>query len=136
MYVYVNHHWALYLSSGSVLATMNWPNLWSMVFFAMLALMAIVTMVKNGIFYFIFYLNNFFLISFLQITCLFSIFQSIFDEFEILRSRRTEVTFGIISILAVLSLYTCSNVSLIDFILKLVIEIYKHYLKENTALGF
>lgn len=93
LYVYVNHHWALYLSSGSVLATMNWPNLWSMVFFAMLALMALITM----------------------ITCLFSIFQSIFDEFEILRSRRTEVTFGIIGILAFLSLYTCSNHGVIFF---------------------
>uniref|UniRef100_A0A0A1XKM1 Sodium-and chloride-dependent neutral and basic amino acid transporter B(0+) n=2 Tax=Zeugodacus cucurbitae TaxID=28588 RepID=A0A0A1XKM1_ZEUCU len=93
LYVYVNHHWSLYLSSGSVLATMSWPNLWSLLFFAMLALMALITM----------------------ITSLFSIFQSVFDEFEILRSRRTEVTFGTIGILAVLSLYTCSNHGVIFF---------------------
>ncbi|XP_054741397.1 sodium- and chloride-dependent neutral and basic amino acid transporter B(0+)-like [Anastrepha obliqua] len=78
---------ALYLTSGSVIATMSWPNLWSIIFYAMLTLTALITM----------------------ITCLFSIYQSIFDEFEMLRSRRTEVTLGLIGVLAFLSLYTCSN---------------------------
>lgn len=49
LYVYVNHHWALYLSSGSVLATMSWPNLWSIIFFSMLAMMALITMVINAL---------------------------------------------------------------------------------------
>ncbi|XP_036328156.1 sodium- and chloride-dependent neutral and basic amino acid transporter B(0+)-like isoform X2 [Rhagoletis pomonella] len=93
LYVYVNHHWALYLSSGSVLASMSWPNLWSIIFFSMLALMALITM----------------------ITSLFSVFQSVFDEFEMLRSRRTEVTFGLIGVLAFLSLYTCSNHGVVFF---------------------
>ncbi|CAD6999784.1 unnamed protein product [Ceratitis capitata] len=93
LYVYVNHHWALYLSSGSVLATMSWPNLWSIIFFSMLAMMALITM----------------------ITSLFSVFQSIFDEFELLRSRRSEITFGIIGVLAIISLYTSSNHGVVFF---------------------
>ncbi|XP_054741399.1 sodium- and chloride-dependent neutral and basic amino acid transporter B(0+)-like [Anastrepha obliqua] len=92
-YLYVKDHWALYLSSGSVIATMSWPNLWSIIFYAMLTLTALITM----------------------ITCLFSIYQSIFDEFEILRSRRTEVTLGLIGVLAFLSLYTCSNYGVVFF---------------------
>ncbi|XP_053960222.1 sodium- and chloride-dependent neutral and basic amino acid transporter B(0+)-like [Anastrepha ludens] len=93
LYVYVNHHWALYLSSGSVIATMSWPNLWSIIFYAMLTLTALITMIN----------------------CLFSIYQSIFDEFEMLRSRRTEVTLGLIGVLAFLSLYTCSNHGVLFF---------------------
>ncbi|XP_067624069.1 sodium- and chloride-dependent neutral and basic amino acid transporter B(0+)-like [Eurosta solidaginis] len=93
LYVYVNHHWPLYLSSGSVLAAMTWPNLWSIIFYAMLVLMALINM----------------------ITCLFSVYQSIFDEFEMLRSRRTEIIFGIIGFLALMSLYTCSNHGVIFF---------------------
>ncbi|XP_054744427.1 sodium-dependent proline transporter-like [Anastrepha obliqua] len=87
LYVEVNDHYAPYLTSGSVIATMSWPNLWSIIFYAMLTLTALITM----------------------ITCLFSIYQSIFDEFEMLRSRKTEVTLGLIGVLAFLSLYTCSN---------------------------
>jgi len=37
--------------------------------------------------------------------------QSLFDEFEQLRAKKQEVTFGLIGGLAVCSLYFCTNVS-------------------------
>ncbi|XP_036328167.1 sodium-dependent serotonin transporter-like [Rhagoletis pomonella] len=92
-YAFLNHLWALFLSTGSVMAEMTWPNLWCILFYAMLLLAALITMV----------------------TSLLSTLQSIFDEFEELRARKTEVTYIVIGLLAFCSLYTCTNVPAVSF---------------------
>ncbi|XP_004521783.1 sodium- and chloride-dependent neutral and basic amino acid transporter B(0+) isoform X1 [Ceratitis capitata] len=86
-YAFINKLWVLYLSTGSVLAEMSWPNLWCIIFYLMLILTALITMS----------------------ICLLSTLQSIFDDFENYRTRKTEITFIVIGLLAICSLYTCSN---------------------------
>lgn len=55
--------------------------------------------------------TNFFLII-LQATQLFTVLQSLFDEFEKLKERKQEVTFGIICGLAICSFFFCTEVSI------------------------
>lgn len=99
----------LYLSSGSVLVHMPWANLWSILFYFMLFLGAMIIIVK-------FYLHLFpwrvlLHIFLFQIIQLFSLLTTIFDEFVTLRDRKTEVSMTITGILALCSLYFTSNVS-------------------------
>ncbi|XP_054744014.1 sodium- and chloride-dependent neutral and basic amino acid transporter B(0+)-like [Anastrepha obliqua] len=86
-YAYITHTWALFLSTGSVMAEMAWPNLWCILYYTMLLLAALITMT----------------------TSLKATLQSLFDEFEVLRARKTEVMFIVISLLAMSSLYTCTS---------------------------
>ncbi|XP_039492070.1 sodium- and chloride-dependent neutral and basic amino acid transporter B(0+)-like [Drosophila santomea] len=86
-YTYSMRHWLIYLSSASVLTTMAWPNLWIFIYYSMLFLAALIVMT----------------------TQIFTVLQSLFDEFEILRVRKQQVTFGLIGGIAVCSLYFCTN---------------------------
>ncbi|XP_037812916.1 sodium- and chloride-dependent neutral and basic amino acid transporter B(0+)-like [Lucilia sericata] len=78
---------ALYLSSGSVMAHMKWANLWSILYFFMMFLGALVLIVIQ----------------------LFSILTTIFDEFASLRDRKMEVCMIVTATIAFCSLYFTSN---------------------------
>ncbi|KMY88835.1 sodium- and chloride-dependent glycine transporter 1 isoform X2 [Drosophila simulans] len=86
-------HWLLYLSSASALSTMAWPNLWTFIYYSMLLIAALIVMT----------------------TQIFTVLQSLFDEFEIHRSRKQEVTFGLIGGIALCSFYFCTNHGIIFF---------------------
>ncbi|XP_073825460.1 sodium- and chloride-dependent neutral and basic amino acid transporter B(0+)-like [Musca autumnalis] len=75
-----------FLHSGSSLAAFAWPNLWCILFYAMLFTAAVVLMVIQ----------------------LHSILTSIFDEFVFLREHKLRITCYIITAMAVLSLYFSS----------------------------
>ncbi|XP_017069553.1 LOW QUALITY PROTEIN: sodium- and chloride-dependent glycine transporter 1-like [Drosophila eugracilis] len=79
--------WLLFLSSASALSSMGWANLWTFLYYTML-LMAALTVMSTQIF---------------------TVLQSLFDEFEELRERKMEVTFGLIGGLAVCSFFFCTN---------------------------
>ncbi|XP_041674132.1 sodium- and chloride-dependent glycine transporter 1-like [Drosophila eugracilis] len=80
-------HWLLFLSSASALSTMGWANLWTFLYYTMLLMGALIVMS----------------------TQIFTVLQSLFDEFETLRERKMEVTFGLIGGLAVCSFFFCTN---------------------------
>ncbi|XP_037711634.1 sodium- and chloride-dependent neutral and basic amino acid transporter B(0+)-like [Drosophila subpulchrella] len=84
---YVMKDWLLFLSGASVISTMGWANLWTFIYYTMLFMAALIVMT----------------------TQIFTILQSLFDEFEKLRERKQEVTFGLIGGLALCSLIFCSN---------------------------
>ncbi|EDW52021.1 sodium- and chloride-dependent glycine transporter 1 isoform X2 [Drosophila sechellia] len=86
-------HWLLYLSSASALSTMAWPNLWTFIYYSMLLIAALIVMA----------------------TQIFTVLQSLFDEFEILRLRKQEVTFGLIGGISLCSFYFCTNHGIIFF---------------------
>ncbi|XP_033173599.1 sodium- and chloride-dependent glycine transporter 1 isoform X2 [Drosophila mauritiana] len=90
---HVLSHWLLYLSSASALSTMAWPNLWTFIYYSMLLIAALIVMT----------------------TQIFTVLQSLFDEFEILRLRKQEVTFGLIGGIALCSFYFCTNHGIIFF---------------------
>ncbi|XP_017086432.1 sodium-dependent proline transporter-like [Drosophila eugracilis] len=73
--------WMFFLSSASALSSMGWPNLWTILFYTMLLMAGLIVLT----------------------TQIFTILQSLFDEFETLRKRKMEVTFGLIGGLAVCS---------------------------------
>ncbi|XP_065357419.1 sodium- and chloride-dependent neutral and basic amino acid transporter B(0+)-like isoform X2 [Calliphora vicina] len=86
-YTEVEHVWVLYLSSGSAMSHMAWANLWSMLFYFMLFLAAMLLIIIQ----------------------LYSILTTIFDEFVALRERKVEVCMGLIAATAAISLYFTSN---------------------------
>nr|AAQ22494.1 RE05480p [Drosophila melanogaster] len=90
---HVLSHWLLYLSSASALSTMAWPNLWTFIYYSMLLIAALIVMT----------------------TQIFTVLQSLFDEFEVLRVRKQEVTFGLIGGIALCSFYFCTNHGIIFF---------------------
>ncbi|XP_037708834.1 sodium- and chloride-dependent neutral and basic amino acid transporter B(0+)-like isoform X2 [Drosophila subpulchrella] len=79
--------WLMFLSSASALSTMGWPNLWTIIYYTTLLMAAII----------------------LITTQIFTVLQSLFDEFEELRVRKQEVTFGLIAGLAFCSIFFCTN---------------------------
>ncbi|XP_059221481.1 sodium- and chloride-dependent neutral and basic amino acid transporter B(0+)-like [Stomoxys calcitrans] len=83
----VNSFWRLYLSSGSVMAHLPWPNLWSILFFFMLFLSSFMLMLLQ----------------------LHSILTSIFDEFVHLREKRVDITMGLLFVLTTISIFFSSN---------------------------
>ncbi|XP_016963078.1 sodium- and chloride-dependent glycine transporter 1 [Drosophila biarmipes] len=84
---YVLHDWLLFLSGASIISTMGWANLWTFIYYTMLLMAALIVMT----------------------TQIFTVLQSIFDEFEKLRERKQEVTFGLIGGLALCSFMFCTN---------------------------
>ncbi|KAI9585837.1 sodium-dependent proline transporter [Glossina fuscipes] len=92
-YTSVDHHWLLFLSSGSVMANMSGANFWSMLFYFMLFLSSLVLMILQ----------------------LYSILTSVFDEFVGLRDRKFEVGLGLITALCFISLYFTSNDGVVYF---------------------
>ncbi|XP_016983785.2 sodium-dependent dopamine transporter-like [Drosophila rhopaloa] len=84
---YVINSWLLYVSSASALSSMHWSNLWTIIYYTMLLMAALIVMT----------------------TQIFTILQSLFDEFENLRTRKQEVTFGLIGGLTVCSFFFCTN---------------------------
>ncbi|XP_037958603.1 sodium-dependent proline transporter-like [Teleopsis dalmanni] len=92
-YTFVEHHWVLYMSTGTAIANMSFANMWSILFYGMLFVTAVIVMVVQ-----------------LQ-----TIFISLFDEFEILRQHRKETIFGSIGVLTLMSLYFTSNHGLASF---------------------
>ncbi|XP_017067919.2 sodium- and chloride-dependent glycine transporter 1-like [Drosophila eugracilis] len=85
--VEVLSHWLLFLSSASALSTMGWANLWTFLYYTMLLMGALIVMS----------------------TQIFTVLQSLFDEFETLRERKMEVTVGLIGGLAICSFFFCTN---------------------------
>ncbi|XP_037710203.1 sodium-dependent noradrenaline transporter-like isoform X2 [Drosophila subpulchrella] len=79
--------WVMILSSASALSTMSWPNLWTIIYYTTLLMAAVI----------------------LITTQIFTVLQSLFDEFEELRVRKQEVTFGLIGGLALSSIFFCTN---------------------------
>ncbi|KAH8249667.1 hypothetical protein KR032_011275 [Drosophila birchii] len=111
---HVLDHWMLFLSSASVIATMEWANLWTFIYYSMLLMASLTVMVGSAHIskqrvYFIYICISF------QITQIFTILQSLFDEFEQLRTRKQEVTFGLIGGLALCSFFFCTNHGIIYF---------------------
>jgi len=47
--LYAETNWVLYLSSASALATLEWANLWTILYYSMLLVSSIVVMVINVI---------------------------------------------------------------------------------------
>ncbi|KAH8258530.1 hypothetical protein KR038_001571 [Drosophila bunnanda] len=86
---HVMSHWMLFLSSASAMASMEWANMWTFIYYTMLLMASLTVM----------------------ITQIFTVLQSLFDEFEQLRGRKQEVTFGLIGGLAFCSFLFCTNVS-------------------------
>ncbi|XP_070853499.1 sodium- and chloride-dependent neutral and basic amino acid transporter B(0+)-like isoform X2 [Drosophila suzukii] len=79
--------WLMFLSSASALSTMGWPNLWTIIYYTTLLMAAVISIS----------------------TQIFTVLQSLFDEFEDLRERKQEVTFGLIAGLAFCSIFFCTN---------------------------
>ncbi|XP_016924204.3 sodium- and chloride-dependent neutral and basic amino acid transporter B(0+) [Drosophila suzukii] len=84
---FVLKDWMLFLSGASVISTMGWANMWTFIYYTMLFMAALIVMT----------------------TQIFTILQSLFDEFEKLREKKQEVTFGLIGGLALCSLIFCTN---------------------------
>ncbi|EDW65048.1 sodium- and chloride-dependent glycine transporter 1 [Drosophila virilis] len=84
---YVEVNWVVYLSSASALSTLEVPNLWTIIYYTMLLMASIIVM----------------------ITQLFTVFTSLFDEFELLRNYKQQVTVGVLCFLASASLFFCTN---------------------------
>ncbi|XP_030565635.1 sodium- and chloride-dependent glycine transporter 1 [Drosophila novamexicana] len=91
MYVEVN--WAVYLSSASALSTLEVPNLWTIIYYTMLLMASIIVM----------------------ITQLFTVFTSLFDEFELLRHYKQQVIVGVLCFLASASIFFCTNHGVLYF---------------------
>ncbi|XP_039492045.1 sodium- and chloride-dependent glycine transporter 2-like [Drosophila santomea] len=89
----VLNHWVLFLSGASALSSLGWPNLWTFIYYTMLLMAALIVIT----------------------TQIFTVLQSLFDEFEILRVRKQEVTFGLIGGIAVCSFFFCTNHGIIFF---------------------
>ncbi|XP_037960733.1 sodium-dependent neutral amino acid transporter SLC6A17-like [Teleopsis dalmanni] len=92
-YEYVEHHLQLFLSTGTALVTMELANLWSIIYYGMMTLASIIMIV----------------------TQLFSTLLAIYDEFEVLRERKHEVSLVIIGSLALISTYYCSSHGIVYF---------------------
>ncbi|XP_037711811.1 sodium- and chloride-dependent glycine transporter 2-like isoform X2 [Drosophila subpulchrella] len=90
---YVLKHWVLFLSSASALSSLGWPNMWTFVYYTMLLMAALIVMT----------------------TQIFTVLQSLFDEFDELSMRKQEVTFGLIGALAFSSFFFCTNHGIIHF---------------------
>ncbi|XP_017097885.2 sodium- and chloride-dependent glycine transporter 1-like [Drosophila bipectinata] len=97
-------YWLLYLSSASAMAGMHWANLWTFIYYTMLLMAALIVMT----------------------TQIFTILQTLFDEFEALRLKRQEVTFGFIGGLAVCSFLFCTNHGIIFFSTITMDTIFSH----------
>ncbi|XP_065356100.1 sodium-dependent proline transporter-like [Calliphora vicina] len=83
----VGHVWDLYLSAGSVMSHMAWANLWSILYYFMLFLAAMLLIIMH----------------------LYTMLTTIFDEFESLRDLKAEVSICLTTMPAVISLYFTSN---------------------------
>nr|NP_609137.2 uncharacterized protein Dmel_CG13794 [Drosophila melanogaster]AAF52545.3 uncharacterized protein Dmel_CG13794 [Drosophila melanogaster]AAY55020.1 IP11961p [Drosophila melanogaster]AOQ14955.1 CG13794-PA [synthetic construct] len=99
-------HWALYLSSATALSSLGWPNLWTFIYYTMLLMAALIVIT----------------------TQIFTVLQSLFDEFEVLRVRKQEVTFGLIGGIAVCSFYFCTNHGITFFSALALDAIFSHSL--------
>ncbi|KAH8353052.1 hypothetical protein KR084_008627 [Drosophila pseudotakahashii] len=98
--------WVLTVSSASALSTVGWPNMWTFIYCDKLA-------------------NNL-LIFPLQTTQIFTIVQSLCDEFEELRVKKQKVTFALIGGLAVCSILFYTNHGLGNFVTIIVDAIFTH----------
>ncbi|KAH8353300.1 hypothetical protein KR084_010165 [Drosophila pseudotakahashii] len=101
---YVTNIWLLVLSSASALSTMGWPNLWTIIYYTTLLMAAVISIT----------------------TQIFTVLQTLFDEFEELRKKKNEVTFGLIGGLAVCSLFFCTNHGNDYFIYFAIDAIFSH----------
>ncbi|EDV59242.1 sodium- and chloride-dependent glycine transporter 1 [Drosophila erecta] len=100
------NHWVLYLCSATALSTLGWPNLWTFIYYTMLLMAGLIVIT----------------------TQIFTVLQSLFDEFEILRVRKQEVTFGLIGGIAICSFYFCTNHGITFFSALSLDAIFSHSL--------
>lgn len=82
-----NFEWTSFLPIASSLTFLEFPNMWSLLFFGMLVLGSLNLMVIQ----------------------LFSLLTSIFDEFENIREIKKHVTLGIVGFLMLASMFFCTN---------------------------
>ncbi|KAH8271014.1 hypothetical protein KR018_000170 [Drosophila ironensis] len=104
--LHVLTQWTLFLSGASALSSMHWANLWTFVYYTMLLMAALIVIC----------------------TQIFTVLQSLFDEFEYLRQKKQQVTFGFIGGLALCSLYFCTNHGIIYFSVISLDNIFSHCL--------
>ncbi|XP_034472533.1 sodium-dependent proline transporter-like [Drosophila innubila] len=91
--LYAETNWVLYLSSASALATLEWANLWTILYYSMLLISSLVVM----------------------ITQIFTVLTSLFDEFEFLREHKQRVTYGFIGFLGFCSLLLSTQHGIVFF---------------------
>ncbi|XP_037709582.1 sodium- and chloride-dependent neutral and basic amino acid transporter B(0+)-like isoform X2 [Drosophila subpulchrella] len=96
---YVNNIWQMLLGSASALSTTGWPNLWTFIYYTTLLMAAVISIT----------------------TQIFTVLQSLFDEFDELRVRKQKVTFSLIGGLAVCSVFFCTNHG-IDYFIDFTID--------------
>ncbi|XP_022230641.2 sodium- and chloride-dependent glycine transporter 1-like [Drosophila obscura] len=99
-------HWLLFLSSASALASLEWPNMWTVIYYTMLLLASLIVMT----------------------TQIFTVLASVFDEFEGLRKHKQQVTFGLIAGLALCSFFFCTNHGIAYFSALAMDAIWSHSL--------
>ncbi|KAH8352177.1 hypothetical protein KR084_002468 [Drosophila pseudotakahashii] len=90
---HVLSHWLLFLSSATALSSLGWANLWTFIYYTMLLMAALIVIS----------------------TQIFTVLQSLFDEFEELRGRKQQITFGLVGGLAVCSFFFCTNHGIMFF---------------------
>ncbi|KAH8412113.1 hypothetical protein KR222_011664 [Zaprionus bogoriensis] len=90
---YMEVNWLLYLSSASALTNIELANMWIILYYTMLLLSSLIVM----------------------ITQIFTVLTSLFDEFELLRQFKQEVTFGLLGALAFFSLIFSTNHGVVYF---------------------
>ncbi|XP_017060354.1 sodium- and chloride-dependent neutral and basic amino acid transporter B(0+)-like [Drosophila ficusphila] len=99
-------HWLLFLSSASALSSLEWANMWTLIYYTMLLMAGIIVMT----------------------TQIFTVLQTLFDEFEALRKKKQEVTFGLIGGLAICSFFFCTNHGIVFFSAIAMDAIFSHSL--------
>ncbi|ALC40103.1 CG33296, partial [Drosophila busckii] len=104
--VFVDSHWMLYLSSATALASLELPHMWTILYYTMLLLGSLTVMS----------------------TQIFTIVSSLLDEFEWLRERRQQLTYSLLGILAVGSMFFCTNHGFMYFSAVMIDAIITHSL--------
>ncbi|XP_013104377.2 sodium- and chloride-dependent neutral and basic amino acid transporter B(0+) [Stomoxys calcitrans] len=112
-YSQVENIWTLYLSTGSVMVDMPWPNLWSILLYLMLFLGAMILILIQ----------------------LHSILTAIYDEFASLREKKLEVSMILVGVIAAASLYFASNHG-ITYFTALAVDTYTTQTAINLLLIF
>ncbi|XP_046812704.1 sodium- and chloride-dependent neutral and basic amino acid transporter B(0+)-like [Lucilia cuprina] len=103
-YTEVEHVWIPYLSAGSAITDMAWANLWSILYYFMLFLSAMLTIIME----------------------LYTILTTVFDEFTALRKCKVLIGTCLIAATASISLYFTSYVGFRNFTAILIDTYFTH----------
>ncbi|XP_037814649.1 sodium- and chloride-dependent glycine transporter 1-like [Lucilia sericata] len=103
-YTEVAHVWIPYLSAGSAMTDMAWANLWSILYYFMLFLSAMLTIIME----------------------LYTILTTVFDEFAALRKCKVLMGTCLIAATAPISLYFTSYIGFRNFVAILIDTYFTH----------